>query len=45
MIPEWYLMLWNIKSLGGWTWNDQRNDPLSEVDYMSGKIGYICEYE
>ena len=44
-IPEWYLMLWNIKSLGGWTWNDQRNDPMSEVDYMSGKIGYICEYE
>lgn len=44
-IPEWYLMLWNIKSLGGWTWNDQRNDPMSEVNYMNGKIGYICEYE
>lgn len=43
--PEWYLMLWNIESLGGWTWNDQRNDPVSEVSYMSGKIGYICEYE
>lgn len=44
-VPEWYLMLWNVKSLGGWTWNDQRNDPMAEVDYMSGKIGYICEYE
>jgi len=43
--PEWYLMLWNVESLGGWTWNDQRNDPAAEVNYMNGRIGYVCEYE
>ena len=43
--PEWYLMLWNIEHLGGWSWNDQRNDPLPVSGSMSGKLAYICEYE
>ena len=42
--PEMYLMLWNVK---GWSWNDQRNDPIGEtgLDYFKGKTGYVCEYE
>lgn len=43
--PEWYLMLWNVPELGGWTWNDQRNDPVSYVATMADKMGYIIEYE
>ncbi len=43
--PEWYLMLWNIPELGGWTWNDQRNDPVSYVAKMAETMGFICEYE
>lgn len=42
---EWYIMLWNIPSLGGWTWNDQRNDPLEAVASMDQHMGFICEYE
>ena len=42
---EWYIMLWNIPSLGGWTWNDQRNDPLAAVATMDQYMGFICEYE
>ncbi len=41
--PEWYIMLWKIK--GAWSWNDQRNDPLSVVNSMKGKTGFVCEYE
>ena len=43
--PEWYLMLWTVPELGGWTWNDQRNDPVSYVATMADKMGFICEYE
>ena len=43
--PEWYLMLWNIESLGGWSWNDQRNDPASVAKGMVSTMGYICEFE
>lgn len=43
--PEWYIMLWDMPSLGGWTWNDQRNDPVSEVAEMKKYMAYICEYE
>jgi len=43
--PEWYLMLWNIESLGGWNWNDQRNDPAAVVSSMTDEMGYICEFE
>ena len=43
--PEWYLMLWNIESLGGWNWNDQRNDPASVAKGMISTMGYICEFE
>lgn len=42
---EWYIMLWNIPSLGGWSWNDQRNDPLSVAPNMADKMGFICEFE
>ena len=41
--PEWYIMLWKIR--GAWSWNDQRNDPLSAVSAMKGKTGFVCEYE
>lgn len=44
-IDEWYIMLWNIPSLGGWTWNDQRNDPAAAVPSMGDSMGFICEYE
>lgn len=44
-VAERYLMLWNIKKLGGWSWNDQRNDPVADYPSMSGKIAYICEFE
>ena len=43
--PEWYIMLWNIESLGGWNWNDQRNDPASVAKGMVSSMGYICEFE
>ncbi|MFT4147097.1 MAG: VWA domain-containing protein [Mobilitalea sp.] len=42
---ERYLMLWNVPSLGGWSWNDQRNDPLADYTYLSGEFAYICEFE
>lgn len=42
---EWYIMLWNIPSLGGWTWNDQRNDPAAVVTTMADSMGFICEFE
>jgi VWFA-related protein len=43
--PEMYVMLWYLK--GGWSWNDQRNDPVHDpaLTYFTGKSGYICEYE
>lgn len=42
---EWYLMLWNVPELGGWSWNDQRNDPLPFAPAMEDTMGYICEFE
>ncbi|HEX3075570.1 MAG TPA: VWA domain-containing protein [Lachnospiraceae bacterium] len=42
---EWYLMLWNVKLSNGWSWNDQRNDPVKAVPAMSGKMAFICEYD
>ncbi|HIT66696.1 MAG TPA: VWA domain-containing protein [Candidatus Merdisoma merdipullorum] len=42
---EWYIMLWNIPALGGWTWNDQRNDPASAMEAMRENMGYICEFD
>lgn len=42
---EWYIMLWNVQSLGGWTWNDQRNDPAAAVPSMKEAMAYVCEFE
>ncbi|HEX3022911.1 MAG TPA: C-type lectin domain-containing protein, partial [Lachnospiraceae bacterium] len=42
---ERYLMLWNVKLSNGWSWNDQRNDPVEAVPAMSGKMAFICEYD
>lgn len=45
---EYCLCLWNAKYDGeelGWTFNDQRNDLIGAFPSMSGKVGYICEYE
>ena len=43
--PGWYIMLWDIKSLGGWNWNGQRDDPAAAVTGMADEMGFICEYE
>lgn len=45
---EFYLCLWKAKYDGkkiGWTFNDQRNDIVADFPGVSGKIGYIIEYE
>lgn len=45
---EYCLCLWNVKYNGeeiGWTFNDQRNDLVGSIPSLSGKVGYICEYE
>ncbi len=42
---EWYVMLWNVPSLNGWYWNDQRNDPVAAVPYMESGMGFVCEFE
>ena len=41
--PEMYLMMWQVD--GEWSWNDERNDPMSEFEFFTGKSGYIIEYE
>lgn len=44
---EAYLCLWKAKKDGkniGWTMNDQRNDLVGAFSYVSGKVGYVCEY-
>ena len=43
--PEFYLMLWKVGD--EWSWNDQRNDVITNTGftYFIGKTGYICEYE
>ena len=44
-VEERYLMLCKDPSLGGWSWNDQRNDPLADDPALSGEFAYICEFE
>lgn len=41
--PENYLCMWKVN--GVWSFNDQRNDILSAGINVSGKIGYVIEYE
>lgn len=40
---EYYLMLWYVNNY--WSWNDQRNDVVSDYAYFKGNMGYICEYD
>ena len=45
---EYCLCLWNAKYNGediGWTFNDQRSDLVGSFPNLSGRVGYICEYE
>ncbi len=44
-VEERYLMLCKDPSLGDWSWNDQRNDPLADDPDLSGEFAYICEFE
>ena len=42
-VAEDYIMLW--KNNGTWVYNDNRDDPYADYDYMYGGImGYICEF-
>lgn len=41
--PERYLSMWNVG--GSWSWNDQRNDLVSAYSFVSGKVGFVVEYE
>lgn len=46
-VKESYLCLWKAKKDGkdiGWTMNDQREDLIGAFSYVSGKVGYVCEY-
>ncbi|MDR1217901.1 MAG: protein kinase, partial [Oscillospiraceae bacterium] len=38
------MMMWYLKD-SGWSWNDQRNDPVSSFPYFKGKLAYVCEFE
>ena len=42
--PEDVLCMWNVQQ-SGWTFNDQRNDLLSVLPEVSGKVGYVIEFE
>ncbi len=47
-VDELYLCMWNAKYNGneiGWTFNDQRNDMVADFSSVSGRIGYIIEFE
>ena len=47
-VEELYLCMWNAKYNGndvGWTFNDQRNDIVAAFPSVSGRIGYIIEFE
>lgn len=47
---EFYLCMWKAKmenesEATTWTFNDQRNDIVGAVPSISGKLGYVLEYE
>ena len=44
-IEEAYMDILYFSGEGRWTWNDVPNDIVSVVEYFSGKIGYIVEYD
>lgn len=47
-VEELYLCLWKAQYDGndiGWTFNDQRNDIVADFPTVSGKIGYVIEFE
>ena len=46
--PEQYIELWHVKATDEWSMNDERDRPLdvpASAQYMSGNMGYACEYE
>lgn len=42
--PEDVLCMWNVEN-SGWSFNDQRNDLLTVLPEVSGKVGYVIEFE
>ena len=46
--PEQYIELWHVKANDEWSMNDERDRPFenpASAQYMSGNMGYVCEYE
>lgn len=42
---EMYMDMFFVSKEGRWVWNDVPNDLIATVEYYSGTVGYICEYE
>lgn len=42
---EMYMNMFYVSKEGRWVWNDVPNDLITVVEYYSGTVGYICEYE
>ncbi len=47
-IAETCIELWYVKSNGGWSWNDERDNPFESsygTETMADDMGYVCEWE
>lgn len=44
-MAEMFMNMFYVSKEDRWVWNDVTNDILAVVNYYSGTIGYICEYE
>ena len=42
---EMYMNMFYVSKEGRWVWNDVPNDLIAVVEFYSGTVGYICEYE
>lgn len=42
---EMYMNMFYVSKEGRWVWNDVPDDLIAVVEYYSGAVGYICEYE
>lgn len=42
---EIYMNMFYVSKEGRWVWNDVPDDLIAVVEYYSGTVGYICEYE